>query len=526
MTEAFNPEARVDATGLLAITPDKIILGPTAQLGMQSYLQAARHILRYRPTEDEIPLGELPAGHDPMGDWSLTAEGEQQAAAEADAFVAASNFAAETATLAAKAFPDDPHLQTIAIHNATSMLHHAARGFLVLPRRQIYHEFAKERRIILMHRLGQTAAAQVLHGGEPKVRTATYLYASAELRQIRPQRELLDLTTVPQEETSPVMQEVIGDTAMLARLLLRHAPSYFTDQTTWAQGAAGLARRALEKNPWDLWQALLDAPGQPAETLIGLYLERHKYLSSYMTEIGDGPAYDPQWRRRQARRRTQEVQSELDELVTREGVKPEILTATTGDVINLTERGVQISKATFTRLLNDNLRTLGCQQYLDSVVLREATRSRMPEFSDHWTSGAKGPAETVLGKHYGNVRNARIVFLPVDETLRATKYKLAEQIDFSRLVRMAVLVDYRSSAARAGNAPLTHVAEVTVYPNHSTYRDLITRETRGIKKTGEDAVVALWHESALRAYDLEVKMRRHAFIVGPPGSGKQGGSRG
>jgi hypothetical protein len=177
---------------------------------------------------------------------------------------------AETATLAAKAFPDDPHLQTIAIHNATSMLHHAARGFLVLPRRQIYHEFAKERRIILMHRLGQTAAAQVLHGGEPKVRTATYMYASAELRQIRPQRELLDLTTVPQEETSPVMQEVIGDTTMLARLLLRHAPSYLTDQNTWAQGAAGLARRALEKNPWDLWQALLDAPGQPAETLIGL----------------------------------------------------------------------------------------------------------------------------------------------------------------------------------------------------------------------------------------------------------------
>jgi hypothetical protein len=527
----FDPEAYVPATGLLAITPDKIVDSYGTQLGTRSatYVAMARNLLRYRPTEREIPLGDLPAGQDPTGAWSLTARGEELAAAEADAFMANGNFAEETAALAAEAFPDDPHLQTIATHNATSMLHHAARGFLVLPRRQVYHEFAQERRVILGQRLGEVAASQVLQGEEPQVRTIAYMNVYADLRRIRPQRELLDLTTIPEEQIIPVVQEVLGDTAMLARLLLRHTPQYLTDQNTWPQGAAGLARRILEESPRGLWQALLDAPGEPAETLIGIYLDKTKFLTSYMTKIGDGSAYYPLWRTQNEDRRTKAVTAELDELQADPDVKTELLSAVPGDVVNITERDEVFSKATLARILSQNIRLIGHAQFLDSVALREKARSGMPDFSDTWENKNADPDKKLVADFYGSVRNLRIVMLPPKETAALSKSAIADQIDFDRLVRMAVLVDLRVSSARKGSPPITRVVEVSVFPNHSAGRDLITRDVRSVGKKntpGTAAVLQLWRESAERAEYLESRMMRWAFTVGPPGSGKRGGSRG
>jgi hypothetical protein len=156
------------------------------------------------------------------------------------------------------------------------------------------------------------------------------------------------------------------------------------------------------------------------------------------------------------------------------------------------------------KILNANLDVFAYSQSLDSIAEREAERTGMPELSKTWQDDNSNPVNKLLGDYYGRVGNLRIIKLPVDESVLDTKGEIIDQIDLSRLVRMHVIADLRSSAG----SPIRRTVEVLVYPRRFRNRDIIACETHELgdrEASGANAVQRLWAASAARAIDLDQK---------------------
>lgn len=500
MTEAFDPNALVGTQDLLAIVPDTIRQQHDPEIAAVGFIGLARGIMNRRPWEEQVPLGEV--RDDPTNQWGLTLEEKGLANRAAETHIAENNFTAEIEAIAADTL-DSPAQQAEAVRNATLMLHHAARNTILLPRRQVYQEFAEKRRYWLTRLLGLTGLSQLVQGGNPQVRISGHMYAEAAIRGTRPTAELPDFNALEPTAAKSIMQKIIGDAAVLARLLLRHDPERLTNQNVWPSGPAALAQSALRRDPLDLRQALLDAPDTPAGEIIADYLRDPSHLDDFVTTVaGKRAAYTIPDSRERDQRTVRTKQQLLEELLDRDDVRPELPTAATGAVIHLTSENEPLSQGRLSLILNANLDALTYSQWLDAVAKREVERTGMPELSKTWQNDRGNPIQRLLGDYYGRVSNLRIVKIPVDESVLRERGETAEQIDLRRLVRMHVTVDLRSSAG----GPIKRTVEVLIYPRRKEQggysRDLISVKTNELadrEASGANAVIRLWEASAARA---------------------------
>lgn len=453
--------------------------------------------------------------NDPANQWSLTLEEKGAANRETEAFIAETGFDTQTQALAAETFPDDPALQAEAVQNATRLLHHAAQDIMLLPRRQVYQEFARKREEWLTRILGEVVGRSVLYGADAQVTYLEHKNLEGVISGTRPTAELPDFRDLEPTAAKSILQETIGDAAVLARLLMRFAPGYLLDHNIWPKGPAALARSVLRRNPQDLRQALIDAPDIAGHEIVTEYLRHPLLLDAHIANLTRVPkSYNITESRLQDEREVRNRERLLADQLKRGDVHPDLFTAPVGEMVALTPQNEKLSQGTLNIILNANLDVFSFAQLLDSIAEREAERTGMPELSDSWRTTSTNPTNKLLKDFYGPVSDLRIRKLAVDESVLGERGVTVEQIDLRRVVHLRVRADLRSSAGPR----ITRSMDVLIYPqrvgSRGRARDLITCETRELSEelSGAAAVVKLWENSAARARKIADEEDRAKYM--------------
>jgi hypothetical protein len=306
---------------------------------------------------------------------------------------------------------------------------------------------------------------------------------------------------------------------------MRYAPECLTDENALPPHALGsIANRMLRGDPQDLRTALIDYPKVDAHQLIDAFLTHPYTFSDKVNKLaGKYPDFAASRRKEQAVIET--YTTELQQLLGDDQVNADLLAANIGDVIPLAEESVTLSKGTLDSILKKNIRAVALRHALSAVQRREQQRAQLPRFSETWNNSANNAKEKLVGDYYGNVRNPRVIILPADEEFLAdnfTRYigKIGDanaELRSQSFTRMALLVDVKSATRRAGEPPNTRVIEFSVYETRYSDHERITCSLRNYK-TGVQAVLDLWDESAARHLALRTGMLYRMRYTGGFGS--------
>jgi hypothetical protein len=263
-------------------------------------------------------------------------------------------------------------------------------------------------------------------------------------------------------------------------------------------------------NVADLQLAIAENQPVHARALLDAYLKAPYYFGDAVAKIGSPGGRDFKGAHKRNRFVIDEKAWERQALLGDPDVKPEIMNLQPGDVVELTEPEAITSKATYSRILNKHFRLIGLGLYTRAAERHLDVGLKPPEFSAGWEDRIRDPANKLLGDFYGNVKNLRVIGLPLTEAFITQNYRYyarnPEEINADDFARMAVLVDLRSSGGRQ----VSQVIETTIYLQRTVATERVARSSRGRAK-GRAGVLALWQESAERGHELEGRMMQRAF---------------
>jgi hypothetical protein len=356
-------------------------------------------------------------------------------------------------------------------------------------------------------------------GGELEI-TGEAITAFEQQVPTRYEQRAPDLASLSLPQQREIASALAEEAADLCSMIAYHMPEAFIEHPDWfdplRQTAfpAPLLRQPLVR----LRNAIGAGSDLSPQQLITAYMEGTRSLFELLAaqRIRDHRLTDA----REGQMR------EHVELLADPGVKEEVLTATPGTIIKLTDPNTVITPTRLRELTARTLRLVGSGMLLECLFAPDADQLDLPFLDAFWQRRITLPGERLLkppkkGKTAfgGSVLNVRAMILTPTREWIDNKLPNADNISPDHVRRLAFLADLKSSGQRA----VAQGVEAAVFASRDTRNAarFVIHTATSTKVHNRDALSDLIARSAEIGHAVTANAMVRPVVVAPPGSGKR-----